>query len=207
MKPTRYRQTGVSIVVATWMLATGCESISKQARLDAIGRMMRGDLAGASHALSNCEREPRESELYLCLALRADIAFRRSAFSAAEKDYRTSLAIRARIKKTEGFGTVSAYSLFSWAFAARWTKAADARAIELRALAAAESNHRRYGDGALLLAAARWLANRSGAPSHKRRLTPHACNIREVRYFNKAPHARYFPKQVWRALASVCGQP
>jgi len=61
------------------------------------------------------------------LSLRASVAFRRGAFAAAEKDYRAALTIRQRIAAAEGYGKVNAYSLFSWAYAARRSNAASER--------------------------------------------------------------------------------
>jgi len=184
-----------------------CGSTS-DGRVDAFGWAEKHRLDLAATSVTRCSQIAEDEERYLCADLLGGIRLRQGMLSESAMAYREAFSIRDRIAKREGYGPPSADALHQWGWALSRTGHPDeARAVLERARVAAASR-----DEQLILAAVDLeLADLepSRAAALKAEAASHACDVDELVFFGKSEELqkRFFPADVWTAVAGACGSP
>jgi hypothetical protein len=186
---------------------------SGDASVDAFRWADKGRLDQAAASVTRCAHVAPDDERYFCSDLLGGIRMRQGYFTEAAIAYREAFAIRDRIAKREGYGTPNADSLHQWGYALlRTGHPLEARPVLERARLVATAP-----DEQLILAAidlelaeiATKENNPTAAASLEAEARTHACQTDEIQYFGKIEwlHTRYFPKDVWLAVAGACASP
>lgn len=195
------------------LLLSACGSGSSDARVEAFGWAEKGRLDQAAASVTRCAHIGGDDDRFLCSDLLGGIRMRQGLYTEAAIAFREGFALRDRIAKKEGFGTPNADSLHQWGWALLHTgHPSEARPVLERARLVATMPDERLILAAIDLELAE-IATKENQPRAAANFTAeartHACEISEIKYFGRTDqlHTRYFPREVWLAVADACPSP
>ena len=189
------------------MFLVACGSTS-DGRVDAFGWAEKHRLDLAASSVTRCSQIDEDEERFLCADLLGGIRLRQGMLSESAMAYREAFAIRDRIAKKEGYGPPNADSLHQWGWALLRTGHDDeARSVLERARIAAASPDEQLILAAVDLELAELEPSR--ATSLRAEAASHACAVDGLVFFGKTHelHKRFFPADVWTAVATACLSP
>jgi hypothetical protein len=194
------------------LCALACASCTtRDARVEAIGRMDAWDFEGASEQLAPCLYSGDEGDRFLCQDMLGAIRVRQHRWQAAATAYRYAFEIRDRIAKARGYGSPSNESLTNWGFALlRTGDRAKARAVFAR-VERDRGDWKPYENAALAARVLMAHADDDVATEQKLRAEVEPCETTHVENFDPKLRniitAAYLPADAWVALGDACNGP
>lgn len=191
--------------IACLLLVAGCESQAQSLRIDAFGRLEKGDMAGALNDVRRCSQTEDDGDRFLCASFLGELETMSGNFRAAAQAYGEAFAVRDRIAEAQHYGSPNATDLYEWAYA-------DVQIGHLqeanKALARGKASAKEDGDNHITLAAMTLLeaeiAQRLGDAKKAAQLqsdaSTDACSIGDAKHLT----GRYLPTRVWLDVGDAC---
>ncbi len=200
-------------IFACLLAVTACQSRAEALRIDAFGRLGKGDITGALDDVRHCAQAEDDEERFHCSSMVGELETIVGDYREAAQAFGEAFAIRDRIAAAKHYGTPDAAALYEWAYADVQTRhLAEASRVIVRAKASATEE----GDNHLLVAALLLLeaeiAQRGGdagkVASLRIEASGYACASEEIKYFDRgdAKHlaGRFMPTRAWLDVGDVC---